>query len=68
VHNLSVKSYCIYVPRMLHEYHIMSRYIQSLVLFTVSRNPGKSWNILPANTGSAYIYISLMLQIDCVLF
>ena len=36
---------------MLHEYHVMSRYIHRSVLFAVSRNHGRFWNVLPVDTG-----------------
>jgi hypothetical protein len=43
---------------MLHEYHVMSLYIQRSVLSAVSCNRGRSWNVLPAETGNR-LYMSL---------
>jgi len=36
---------------MLQENHVISRYIQRSVLSAVSRNRGRSWNVLSADTG-----------------
>jgi len=61
---------------MLHEYHVMSRYIKRSVLSAVSRNRGRFWNVLSVNTGVClcvyvcmcvyiftYIYINKHIQI-----
>ena len=42
---------------MLHEYHVISCYVQHSVLSVVSRNGSRSWNILPADTGILRLYI-----------
>jgi hypothetical protein len=48
---------------MLHEYHITSRYIQLSVLSAVSRNRGRSWNILSMDTGvRLYIVIYRLIK------
>ena len=45
---------------MLHEYHVICRYIGRSVISAVFRNRGRSWNVLPVVTVvhlCIYIYI-----------
>jgi hypothetical protein len=41
----------------------ISRYIQHSVLSAVSRNRGRSWNVLPVDTG-AQLYLNSQLHTD----
>jgi hypothetical protein len=50
----------------------ISRYIERSVLSAVSRNRGKSWNVLPVDTGtllslSLYIYIFIIIIIIIII-